>query len=298
MTTSTAPDPTPFPARLLLATDLSARCDRALDRAAQLAGQWQAGLLVGHVLDPAAHPDQALAWAAGTGAGDALRIARQQLARDLAGLPVQADMQIAKSKDVAAGIRDMADAAGADLVVTGVARFELLGRFLLGSSVERLARSLPQPLLVVRNRPHGPYREIVVACDFSPASRDALRCAARLFPGQELTVFHAYQQPYSGMADTAPPARGIPQAEQDACAAFLADSKLPASTRVRPVILRGALELLLTQHVRRHEADLVVMGAQGRGALASALLGSTAARLLDCLPCDALVVHRPRAAAD
>ena len=46
---------------------------------------------------------------------------------------------------MAAGIRDMADAAGANLVVTGVARFELLGRFLLGSSVERLARSLPQP---------------------------------------------------------------------------------------------------------------------------------------------------------
>jgi len=292
-----SPSAPSLPRRLLLATDLSARCDRALDRAAQLAGQWQAELIVGHVIDPTAHPDHALAWAAGTGDADALRIARQQLGRDLAGLPVPADMRISKANDVADGIRDMADAAGADLVIAGVARYELMGRFLLGSSVERLARSLPQPLLVVRNRAHAPYREIVVACDFSPASRDALLSAARLFHEQELTVFHTYQQPYAGLANAAPPAGGVPQAEQDAYDAFIAGSGLPAGTRVRPVILHGALELQLAQYVRRREADLVVMGAQGRSALASALLGSTAARLLDCLPCDALVVHRPRESA-
>ena len=69
-----------------------------------------------------------------------------------------------------------------------------------------------------------------------------------------------------------------------------------AGTRVTPQIVRGGLELHLTQHVRQHDVDLVVMGAQGRDALTGALLGSTAAKLLDCLPCDSMVVPRPRSA--
>ncbi|HJV81400.1 hypothetical protein [Noviherbaspirillum sp.] len=44
---------------------LSARCDRALDRSAQLANEWHAEQVVLHVLEPAASPDQALAWASG-----------------------------------------------------------------------------------------------------------------------------------------------------------------------------------------------------------------------------------------
>jgi nucleotide-binding universal stress UspA family protein len=37
---------------LLLASDLSSRCDRATDRAAQLAQAWKAKLLVVHAIDP------------------------------------------------------------------------------------------------------------------------------------------------------------------------------------------------------------------------------------------------------
>ena len=59
------PETRDIPHRLLLATDLSARCDRALDRAAQLAEEWQAELVALNVLDPAASPDQALAWISG-----------------------------------------------------------------------------------------------------------------------------------------------------------------------------------------------------------------------------------------
>jgi len=39
------------PKKILLATDLSSRCDRALDRAAALAARWQSALVVLHVLE-------------------------------------------------------------------------------------------------------------------------------------------------------------------------------------------------------------------------------------------------------
>ncbi|MEE1611364.1 universal stress protein [Microvirga sp. CF3016] len=40
-----------LPKTILLATDLSARCDRATDRAVALAEEWQAMLVVLHVLE-------------------------------------------------------------------------------------------------------------------------------------------------------------------------------------------------------------------------------------------------------
>lgn len=57
----------------------------------------------------------------------------------------------------------------------------------------------------------------------------------------------------------------------------------------------GGIEATLTQYVREHEIDLVVMGSHGCSGIMSLLLGSTAAKLLDWLPCDMLLVPDPRA---
>lgn len=43
----------PYPKTILCTTDLSSRCDRALDRAAMLACDWQARLVVVHALETA-----------------------------------------------------------------------------------------------------------------------------------------------------------------------------------------------------------------------------------------------------
>lgn len=285
-----------LPRRLLLATDLSPRCDRALDRAAQLAKQWRAELLALNVLDPTAAPDQILAWADGADE-DALReVARRQLARDLAGMELQAAMHVARSGDTAAAILEVAASADAGLVVTGVARNETLGRILLGSTVERLARTLPQPLLVVRNRARAPYRRIAVATDFSEASRVALTAALRLFPDCELILYHAHELPMSGLStEPAGPLPAGPDSAADAARIFLNGSREAARSGVRPVIELGEVELCLTRYVREKDIELVVMGAQGRSGIMDILLGSTAARLLDWLPCDTMIVreHRP-----
>ncbi|MCW5604611.1 MAG: universal stress protein [Burkholderiales bacterium] len=284
-------------ARILLATDLSARCDRALDRAAQLAQEWQAELVALNVLDLAASPDQVLAWASGMSDEEALQIARQQLHRDLAGLNVLASIRTVRATDAGTAIRDVAASIQARLVVTGVARSETFGRFLLGSTVERLARMLPQPLLVVRDRARAPYRRIMVASDFSDPSRCALQTAAHFFPGQELILYHGYAMPLGGTLDEPSHARVSHDLEQGEYAAFVGASARPAATTVRPVIEQGALESTLTRYVREHAIELVVLGTHGRSGISSILLGSTAAKLLQWLPCDTLVVRDSRAAA-
>ena len=285
------------PRHLLLATDLSVRCDRALDRATQLANEWHAKLVALNVLDPAAFPDQVLAWASGASDEQLLHVARQQLAHDLAAANVPATLRLVRSEDTTAAIRKIAANTQSGLVVTGVSRNETLGRFLLGSTVENLARSLSQPLLVVRKRAHGSYQRIVVATDFSESSRHALLAAARLFPGRELIPYHAHALSMSGLTN-APPHSGIcARIEETECTAFLAATAFPEDMKVRPVIECGAIESTLTRYVREHDIDLVVMGSHGRSGLMSLLIGSTATKLLNWLPCDTLLLRDPAATA-
>lgn len=289
------PETRDIPHRLLLATDLSARCDRALDRAAQLAEEWQAELVALNVLDPAASPDQALAWISGESDEQLLHVARQQLAHDLATANVPATLRLVRSDDASAAIRETAASTQSGLVVTGVSSNDTLGRFLLGSTVENLARSISQILLVVRKRTHGPYRRIVVASDFSASSRHALLTAARCFPGRELILYHAHAVAISGLADASSHPGVCVGIEENEYAAFMATTVLPQNVKVRSVVECGAIESSLTRYVREHGIDLVVVGNHGRSGLMSLLLGSTAAKLLNWLPCDTLLVREPNA---
>lgn len=258
-----------------------------------MAGEWQAELVALNVLDPAASRDQALAWISGASDEQFLHVARQQLARDFAAANVPATLRLVRSEDATAAIREAAASTQSGLVVTGMSCNETLGRLLLGSTVENLARSLSQPLLVVRSRARGPYRRILVASDFSEPSRHALLTAARLFPGRELVLYHAHALAMSGLAAASSHPGVCVGIEETEYAAFMAATALPPNVKVRPVVECGAIESTLTRYVREHDIDLVVMGSHGRSGIMSLLLGRTAAKLLDWLPCDTLLVRTP-----
>lgn len=280
----------PLPRRLLLGTDLSPRCDRALDRAAQLTRNWQASLTVLNVLDAPRAPDQILAWLSDERRFDPELDAREQLERGLAHVGLQADILLERAPDAPEAIAARAQALAADLVVTGVARDEPLGRFLLGSSVERLARTLEQPLLIVRNRPLGPYQRVVVATDLSPGSQVALRTAAQWFSDSEVDVFHAAAVTaplrVSSSAGLPPPSPAV----LDRCERFVADSGVPRARVSRVVAVEAALEGALTRYVRRRGADLVVMGAHDGEGWLDALRATSLHKVLQWMPADVLVV--------
>lgn len=280
----------PVPAQLLLATDLSPRCDRALDRAVQLTREWQARLTVLSVLDAPKAPDQILAWLNDNRHFDPQRDAREQLTQALTHLQVPADIRLEHGQDAPQAIVDTASTVAAELVITGVARDEPLGRFLLGSSVERLARTLGQPLLIVRNRPLGAYQRVVVATDLSVGSKAALRAAVHWFPASEMDLFHA-------VAPTAPIGASEPgfqrdasEAVQDRCQRFINESGVPPARLSRVVAVEAALGMALTRHVRQRNADLVVMGAHESEGWLDALRATSLHKVLQWMPADVLVV--------
>jgi len=293
------------PARILLATDLGARCDRALDRAVELARAWGAELFAVHALradllleDPSAPPQpcsvppslQASLHGSWPREPDALAVATDALQRDLEGTPFPI-LPLVVPGEPAPVILAAAEEHRCDLIVIAVAKDEALGGFLLGATVDKVLRQAKVPVLVVRQRPRHPYGGIVVAADVSPASRAALRRTVALFPGTPFHVFHAYDPPLGGLlTDAAEYRQAFGELAQRDLEAFLAEAEIGPGHVIDVLVERGDPARLIQHYVRSCRADLVVLGTEGRGPLLELLVGSTAKSVLDGLACDALVV--------
>jgi len=280
------------PKTILFATDLSARCDRALDRSVLLAVEWQARLVVAHAVQDLATAADLAPWRRRP---DPAVVAREEVRRDLRGAEGIDVEVIVERGDPASLILGWVERTGCDLVVTGVARSETLGRFLLGSTVDKLTRHSEVPVLVVKSRPRGPYREVVAATDFSEGSRRALETALELLPNAQVRLFHAFDVAFEGLLDDKGTAReaAAKNARAESQAFLAATAGLASSGLSIPVACEyGEVGGLLQAFVQAHNAGLVVMGTEGRSRLAHVLLGSVAHRILDVVPVDGLVVRR------
>lgn len=287
------------PKTILLATDLSARSDRALDRALALAAQWKARLIVLHVLEEADSglPDPGRPLPSWRRPPDPLAAAKRRLLADLGAAAKDLTVMIEEG-DPADAIARVAERTGCDLIVAGTARDELLGRFSFGGVLDRLLRSSRVPVLVVKRRVRGPYRKIVVASDLSDSSRHALDAAAHLFPKEKISFFHAYETVLAGrMVDMDTYQQGYRKSVERDVERFLEEASTPAGWK-RPNILieQGVPSTLLRDYAQEKEVDLVVLGTHGRSAVFEIFLGSVAKQIMEDAPCDALVIREPRAA--
>jgi nucleotide-binding universal stress UspA family protein len=283
------------PQRIFLATDLSARSDRALARAAQLAGAWQSELIVAHAVHPAevAERDRLM------GDGPSWRrpeswtqTLQRRLNADLAAEGIQARSKVLVGS-AATAVQQAVNDDEAGLVVLGVAKDARMERIQLGSTVDALVRGSRVPVLNVRSRARGPYRHVVIATDFSEHSMNALRLAVSWFDGARLTLFHAYMPPgaSSSAGSTADDSWRATITQEATAHLARAELPAPAAASLQRVIERGQTETLLADYVASADVDLVVLGSHGRTGIARVLLGSTAENLLHSLDCDTLVVR-------
>lgn len=145
---------------------------------------------------------------------------------------------------------------------------------------------------------------IVVAVDWSDPSFNAVQEVARLYSPQALTLVHAVDLGFLEKPAVAQAMnvqgydeyrKGMLAAGQELlnrCAALL-----PAQiATVRRVCKVGSPAPVILDTVQEAQADLVVLGARGRGHVAELFLGSVSHRVLAHAPCSALIVKRPMAA--
>lgn len=291
------------PQAILLATDLSARCDRARDRALQLARQWNARL-VALTVAPAGQDndlrDATLGVPAWARTGPALEAAARALQRDFAGAGVDVRTLVESGDPAGAAILRVAREQDCDLIVTGIASNQAFQPPVLGSTIAWLSRHADRPVLVVHARPHGGYRRLAIASDLSPTSRHALETALACFPdAADVALVHAGGAPRKGLVDGDREAAAA-RTREDAQArvrAHLAEAGLADAVRARIDTVVEDIDpaRLVDLHLRSRDADLLVLGSHGRSALFEILIGSVAQRLLETVRTDTLIVRAPNA---
>ena len=291
-----------IPRSILLASDLGPRSDRALDRAVQLAQAWDAHLVVATIVEPNAVEARGMLlrdppdWYRPE---DPVHAAERQLLEHVSARDVRVTLRVEAGRPEER-LLEIAREEGCGLVVTGVARQESLGRAVLGSTVDRLVRRSPQPVLVVRGRAGAPYRRMAIASDWSPSCAHAFRTAVELFPAAAISVLHGFDVPMAGLLDVARDDM-VAAAREQALAEgrdFVEACRPPGgASNVSMVVEHADPSLLMRLYAGQFPVDLAVVGSHGRSAVFDVLLGSVAQRLVEDSPVDTLVVRDPRARA-
>ncbi|SEM79656.1 universal stress protein [Halomonas caseinilytica] len=177
---------------LLFACDLSAENRAAFARAIRLAGESGARLDIVHVLDPYL-PRRVLhdlEEAVVTDIGATLTDIREDYAlaepasliQTVAGEPYTEIIREAHERE-------------ADMIILGAHRKRGQPDLVHGTTLARVLRSAPCPVLSVSQPANRDWNDILVPVDFSLTSRHTLRETLKRFPEGRLTLLHAWNIP-------------------------------------------------------------------------------------------------------
>lgn len=290
---------------IVTAADFSHASRMAMSRAARLAAAHGAALHVVTVL-PTGWLGQMRAWMAGAevqadagGVGRRLAETADPLRRE----GLDAIHTHVLEGDARDEIVALARRTSARLAVVGAHGRSLVGEAVLGSTALALLERCETPILVVRNDADQDYRRVLVGTAFDEASAQALRFAAALCPGAELSLLHAYEDPFAAelfLGQANPDAedyyrrraRGEAQGALDRFVAGLGE----LAGRCRPLLVYGPPGLQLAHEAEHQRAELVVLGSRAKGPLEAALLGSVASNVTQMVAADVLLVREGAAA--
>ena len=278
--------------RILVATDLSTRSDRALRRATLIAKRLGSTLCLVHVVE-GDQPDRMVETehaAASVVLADTIRTSC-----DVDGVPAHHQIMV---DDVTSGILAAADELGADLIVLGPHRSRFRDVF-AGTTVERVLRRSRLPLLVAIQTPSAFYERALLALDFDDASRAAARGALSmgLFDRTTVTLMHAFDAPAMGMMQRSMELPDTIESYVDEERAIAEqrlrqlsdDLELPA-TRQEVVVITGSPSRSIIDSAHDRRADLIVLGTSKMGGAKRMLIGSVAEQVVRDAERDILVI--------
>ena len=203
-------------------------------------------------------------------------------------------------------VQRVAAAENVQLVVTASRGISGIRRMLLGTVVERMARSVSCPLLTLRparpskggnNRTPFEVKQIVVGCDLLPFTQSALFFALELARrcGAALHLLHTIEAPADeDVADSPLSTYAQAQEAQQNRLRRRLGNLLPADAiapgRLKTVLMAGNPGEAICSYASEVGADVIAVGVQPHGALDQILVGSTTEMLLRHAPCPVLTV--------
>lgn len=277
--------------RILLATDLTAYTDRAIDRAVILATQSRAAIRLIHATDPGVLPEYYLK--------GSMRQAQARLEQEVrdSGIDKTIDITVkVVSGNAESVVVDEAQAMRADIIIMGLSQDISLTGMVRGTTIDKVVRRAQCPVLVVKTRARRPYERIVVAIDLAEPSRRALDFALTRFPGATISIVHADESAAAAGSDVQ--SHGISverrhQIEDMVAARFAAAGRSGARPDEGPTFSfsNGRAVNVVPEQIRELNPDLVVIGTHGRTGVSNFFLGSVAEALVEVLRRDVLVVR-------
>lgn len=283
---------------ILVATDLSARSDRALRRAVLTARTIGAELTLVHVIDDD-QPNYLI-----ERQRSAVTELLNQMMTTLAEVDKVPSRMIVTTGDAFDGILRTAADTSPDLIIVGPHRRQFLDTF-VGTTAERTIQRSRHPILMANAVPSGSYNRSLLATDLTYASRSALTSADRLgiLTGVDSVALHLFDAPAIGMMKRAmevPDAidhyvSGEAQRAESELRSFLAQCGLQGA-RLKLSPMQGSVAAAIRACADEQEVDLIVLGTSQRTGIERFLLGSIAQAVLLDAAQDVLVV--PSAQSD
>lgn len=270
--------------RILVATDLTAGAEPALQRAAQMAHDARASLHILHA-PPESATDEECA--------EARRVLRQRA--DAMGLGTfgedEHSIRLLRG-DPASAILAEAERFDPDIIILGAHGEPRLRDALFGTTALHVARVAARPVLVVQNDALRPYRRVMAAVD-DENGEAVLRLVGDFVAAEEYIVVHAYGsagESLFGYGDVLEDVRANQLAVIARTAARIAaDGRKPP--KIQSVIEDGEVATVLMKAWERHRPDLLAIGTHGRSGLSWLFKGSVAETVMLSCPADILVVR-------
>jgi nucleotide-binding universal stress UspA family protein len=203
--------------------------------------------------------------------------------------------------DIAGNIVDMAAAEKADLIVMTTHGYSGFTRWMMGSITERVLRSAPCPVLVIRCG--GLPKNAVITLDGSALAEKALIPGLNLarLMGAEVTLLMIDQSRKLGdlelnLLEAAGGGLGqqIAQEEQDNGSQYLqsiVDKHQTANQEIESIVLGGSPADSILAYVEKKPVELLVMATHGHSGLKRWVYGSVTEKCLHNSACAMLIVR-------
>ncbi|KIO49196.1 universal stress protein [Nitrosospira sp. NpAV] len=190
-----------------------------------------------------------------------------------------------------------AELLNAELVVLGAHSGGLMQELFVGSTVDKVLRTLACPLLIVKRQPKVPYRQILIPVDFSECSRRAMEFAMNIAPHAHIIALHAFEVPFEGkllfggVSDQQVQIyRAELQAKKDIkMRQFVAEWEAAAGP-LSHIVELGRVSAVIKERAKLLEPDLIVIGKHGQSGWEDMLLGSVTKQVVQDAGCDVLIV--------
>ena len=211
---------------------------------------------------------------------------------------------IAEAGDPQATIIDQAVSTKADLIVMGTHGRRGFKRLLLGSVTEAILREAPCPVLTVPPQARSgvseavTFKRILCPIDFSPSALQALGFGldlARQADGR-VTLLHVVEwlteeEPRASAHFNVPEYRRFMVEDAQERLRSLVAEESRTWVEIDDVVVFGRAYREILRAADTKPADLIVMGAQGRGGIGLSLFGSTTQQIVRGSMCPVLTVR-------